>query len=125
MKNLFKFELALLIIIDLVYLYSGITQRYIYIDHVHFCLSLAHLFLGPLQFIPALVLLRKTAHRKNKHFVIYFILAMATLLIFTLNVNIYFDEIVFIKNSTYIQIFAWLLAHYFVFVLYHLNKKNP
>lgn len=127
MKNLFKFELALIIIIDLVYLYCVITESYISLTDILFSLSLAHLFLGPAQFFPAIYLLSKKDSLSNKYFVLYFILALLTIIAFIINIGVNSDERLHLLRSTSVglHLFSSILAHYFVFVLYQLNKKNP
>ncbi len=124
MKDLFTFELIILIIIDLIYIYCGITQSNINTRDILFCMSFAHLFLGPLQFIPALFLLRKKTNRDNNHFTLYFILAIATISILTLNISHTEDHEEMITYSLCIQSFAWLLAHYFVYILHTLSRSR-
>ena len=124
MKDLFLFEFIVLLIIDLIYLYCGIFESNFGMHDYLFGMAVAHLFLGPLQFIPALNMLRKKANRDNKHFVIYFILAISAISILILNFKHAEDHEEMITIHFCIQLFAWLLAHYFVYALYTLTKDR-
>ncbi len=135
MKDLFTFELIVLIIIDLIYIYCGIFERNFDMHDFLFGMCVAHLFLGPFQFIPALVMLRKKANRNNNHFTLYFILAIVIIGALILNIAFYNDNPEFnnktiVDHQVHIQIFAviqisaWLLAHYFVYVLHILSKNR-
>ena len=124
MKKLFWYEFSLLATIDLIYLLAWITQYNAHIDmrDIGISLAIANLFLGPLQLIPAFILAFKTRIRTNLKFLVYLLLAFATIFVFIINININLDHLIFITYFVYIQIFAWLLAHYFVFTLYDLSR---
>ena len=126
MKKLFWFEFSLLVTIDLIYLLALIVQYNVPIDirDIGISLSIANLSLGPLQLIPGLILIFKKDIRTNPKFLVYLLLAFATIIVFTINININLDHLIFITYFVYIHIFALLLAHYFVYVLFQLYKKK-
>lgn len=126
MKKLYWFEFSLLVTIDLIYLFCLLTQSLgnFGIRELGIFLTLGNLLLGPFQLIPALYLFFKNRHRNMVLYNIYLALAFLTIIVFTININLNLDHEIFITYFVYIQIFAWLLAHYFVFVLYDLRRLN-
>lgn len=125
MKNLYLFELTLLMIADAILLLSlGYKESG---DFVVPCIVLSDLILGPIQFITAIGLLFNK-NRLGTPFKIYLIVALLSIiaaitLIAMLN-NLNIDDQIIMNIFIMVLFFSFLLAHYFVYVLYKMQKES-
>jgi hypothetical protein len=111
MNSFFSFQYVLISLIDslvvIFFLFFGLSEDFTFIFFVNF-------ILGTFQFIPALFLIFFKEFQVKK-FYIYLVLSFIT--IFAHSSNIPLNE-----YSTFVMIFAFILAQFYIYVLYSIEK---
>lgn len=117
MKNLLYFELVLLVIADIFFIFS--LTDYLSVRSTEL-ITMVNFFVGPLQFGAALII-GLWVKNWSRHYIIYLLLAALTIAILLINVN--YSHFSY-EDSLYLSMmfFAFALAHYFIYVLFDLSR---
>ena len=117
MKTLLYFELVILAIADIFFIFS--LTNYMSVRSTDL-ITVVNFFIGPLQFGAAL-LMCFSAKNWSRHYLTYLILAVITIAILLINVNYFHFSY---HDSVYLgmMFFAFALAHYYIYVLFDLSR---
>ncbi len=120
MKTLFIIELIILMAADL---FSGLYLAGSGSRDFSDIITLIDMFVGPLQIAPALVLIFLKKYH-NIYFWAYLTLALCTIGVLIISVSVF--HFGGYHDSFYLAMmyFSFILAHYFVFVLYKTTQLN-
>ncbi len=120
MKAHFFFQLIIVLIADAV---LGVAIADSESGYTGGCILFIDMIIGPLQVVPSLVMLFMNRYN-NKYFWAYIILAICT--IATMVISAYCFGLDGYEDGSFLNMlfFSFLLAHYFVFVLYKTNQIN-
>jgi hypothetical protein len=107
MKTYFKKQLYLLIIVDILVIYNGLTEGFSDSQ-----ILFANFILGIVQFLPNIIVI---VNHKNEHpqLVIYLIVAI----LLVLSIGLY------ISIAGILMFVCFLMAHIYVFMLYEIQRK--